>query len=470
MLRFFVGGVAVAKYLRIFVCFFLITLLVIHTDRKRAEAVLPAALAAAAPYVLDALVLGTGALWCYTHGGAEAWVQFTGAVNDGVQVTKDWIQKKIAEAHGINTETNVIQSNTFLEDGRIYSGGYAMNKVLMSVWTGSKYWWDYWYPGRTHRWQPNNGPTYIYGYHSSVEILMPNGDTNTYSINTVQSYVPPAAFDPADHPELFTGPALLANCHALAKTLPGLVLQTGAWSSTKPNVTNPVYVPPVHLVAVNADGSAIDSTGKKWPPLAGAPWPAILPVPQIAPETTGEIQVQTTEGVDTITVPKDVKDKLTLAGVPAGAVLIGASPTSVTYRDPATGQTYVVPLPSEVAESLPDAVTKDNSTSSTGLKGTETLTSPGLPGVSEFRSDFEYDEPEPWAFTAWMANPFRAIIDSMRIEAASSSSVITFPINLGFKQFSVSADFAQYASSFQFVGGMLVIMSYFMAIMLVVKK
>lgn len=449
---------------RIFILSFLITCLVIHTDRKRAEAIVPVAFVAAAPYVLAALVGGTTALWCYTHGGKEAWIKMHGAMLDGAQVTKQWIQEQIAQINGISTDSET-QSHPL-------SVGQYVNHVngLSYKITG--------YQGLHSDWKPNFGGNSSYFYVGSLRVFAYDinsfGDCMAYVYNIdISDSKPVVSFDPANYPELYTGPALLSNCHQVAKQNPGLVLQYTDWQPTEPDTpADPVYVPPVHIVATLPDGRTVDNTGKIHPPLPGQPWiwPGATTPPSAVPGAVGELPVLQPDGSTApVAVPQSLIDKLRAAGLPENAVITGATPSTITWQDTNTNATQYMPIPADVAAEMPKAITQAQGPSA-GEVETGDVIVPPLPEVGEFASDFEYDQPEDWNWSAWMNNPFQSVIDSMKIETSSATSVIHFPVNLGFHQFTVSADFAQFAGTFQTLGGFMVIMSGFMAIMLVIKK
>lgn len=458
------------KGLRLFLVVFMITTFVLHTDRRRAEAILPVALAPAAPYLLAALVGGTTALWCYTHGGKEAWIQAYGATLDGVAVTKQWIQEKIAQNHGINTE---VSSDTFPSG----AGTVTFNGINYSVtgYVDTNNVASPAFPLYFVKYTANMTPVENWspGYNMMVVKSGPTTVRRYWISSTVSPVIGPASnFDPADYPELYTGPALLSNCHAVAQQNPGLVIAYNDWTPEEPETpVPPVYVPPVHIVATLPDGSTVDNEGKVWPPPPGNPWvwPGAVAPPAAVPGTVGGVPVQL-PGMDqqTVALPQNLIDQLRDAGLPEDAVITGAGAGHITYKDPTDGKEKYMPIPAETAAQLPAAIAKA-SASAEGIEMGD-IGVPDLPEQSSFNSTFAYNQPGEWNWTQWMNNPFQSVIDSMKIETSAAQSQINFPVNLGFTEFVVSADFADHSDSFSTIGGFMVIMSSIMAIMLVIKK
>lgn len=456
-----------SKGLRLFLVVFMITTFLIHTDRRRAEAILPVALAPAAPYLLAALVGGTTALWCYTHGGKEAWIQAYGATLDGVAVTKQWIQEKIAQNNGIDTDFHSGLSqdgSTYISDEGLLYGSLQYIGPVYQTGLPSFY--------TTAVTRLGVSGFYIHIVDESYENPTVPDDRRYFRYFSPGTPVPASGFNPSNYPELYEGPALLTNCHAVAKQNPDLVIAYNDWTPEEPETpVPPVYVPPVHIVATLPDGSTVDNEGNVWPPPPGNPWvwPGAVAPPAVVPGTVGGVPVQL-PGMDqqTVALPQKLIDQLRDAGLPENAVITGAGAGHITYKDPTDGKEKYMPIPAETAAQLPAAIAKA-SASSEGIEMGD-IGVPDLPEQTSFDSTFAYDPPGEWNWTNWMNNPFQSVIDSMKIETSAAQSQINFPVNLGFTEFVVSADFADHSDSFSTIGGFMVIMSSIMAIMLVIKK
>lgn len=356
--------------------------LLVEMDALEAHAVLPVALAAAAPYVLNALVAGTTFFWCYTHGGKEAWIQFTGAVKDGVSVTKDWVQKRIAELHGISTDGDV---------DPLYFGDAANVPYPLTVSSGQRFN----YGGETYfvshiireTWVSNSAVSpYEIGYLQFMlptSYLSPNAASPTnpggctvcrkgYMISVTESpnFIEPSLpFNPADHPELYNDQNLLTNCHAVAKAHPDLKLSYMT-SPTKPAGATDANTKNIPLAAVTAAGSLVDEHGNVSPSPFEPGWlaeSAGLTLPELDEERSGMVPV----GDQTVAVGQTVADRLTGAGI--NGPITGVGGDWITWTDEA-GHNYTTRVSKDVVAAAQQAVA--------GAKAANPSISVSYPGLS----------------------------------------------------------------------------------------
>jgi len=94
---------AVVKIFRFLLVAVLVSSLILHVGYRRAEAIAPAI-----PFmamVLSAVATGSAiGYMSYNANGKEIYVKMKGALKDGVRVTKDWVQRQIAEINGISVD------------------------------------------------------------------------------------------------------------------------------------------------------------------------------------------------------------------------------------------------------------------------------------------------------------------------------------------------------------------------------
>lgn len=192
------------KIFRFLLVAVLVSSLILHVGYRRAEAIAPAI-----PFmamVLSAVATGSAiGYMSYNANGKEIYVKMKGALKDGVQVTKDWVQKQIAEINGIDTE----QGSSGLYDGYAIYNGVKYNFILDCSSLPSSYPCNY--PPNTFNEFQNNQCGAV-GVFSDKDMVC----------HFVGSFGP-VVFNPADYPHLYSGPALLTNCHAVSKKHPDLV-------------------------------------------------------------------------------------------------------------------------------------------------------------------------------------------------------------------------------------------------------
>lgn len=221
----------------------------LYWDAKEAEAVLPLAVSML-PVVLSAIVAGNTIAWtCYTANGQQAWLKFTGAVKDGVQVTKAWLQEEIAKLNGVDTSS---------------SSGFAQNGNVVTY-NGLKYTYGSYY-GTAVYGPPNDftGKPCVYAggllyinptfgwYNSSGKPLY------YYSAYNCPPPVPAPSFNPADHPELYDDPNLLINCHKVMGANP-TIQPTYITADIPPADWDPANGTTYNLAAVGGGAVTLDN-------------------------------------------------------------------------------------------------------------------------------------------------------------------------------------------------------------------
>lgn len=236
----------------------------LYWDAKEAEAVLPLAVSML-PVVLSAIVAGNAIAWtCYTANGQQAWLKFTGAVKDGVQVTKAWLQEEIAKLNGVSVSSAPNTTNPSLGGyfkvttnyvgdpitpfyvkltGLAVDYGTTLVNPLMpegfSSWSGNEVVW--------------------------VHILGQSGGNNIAqfrryigSIVTESEYSANTGFNPADHPELYNDPNLLINCHKVMDANP-TIQPTYITADTPPADWDPTNGTTYNLAAVGGGAVTLDN-------------------------------------------------------------------------------------------------------------------------------------------------------------------------------------------------------------------
>lgn len=184
------------------------------------------------PVVLSAIVTGSAIGWTqYNANGKQAWVKFTGAVRDGVQVTKQWLEEKIAENNNIDTSA---PEDYDPSDGFVTSNGnkYTLgNYITTTHVVGALTSYTLNNMGTGVRW--DTGPGVKLGSGSGAGTILVKAGQGTYS-STYHGYYtlyaqyilastqPASAFDPANYPEIFTGSGLFANCQTVANQYPNI--------------------------------------------------------------------------------------------------------------------------------------------------------------------------------------------------------------------------------------------------------
>ncbi len=454
----------------------------LYMDARKSEAnpLLTGVLAsAAAPHVLAALVLGTSALWCWTHGGKEAWVQMNQAICDGVAVTKEAVQKWIAEHNGINTSSGP-------SDAVVPVGGYAPHydgysyKVTSYSGIVSVYFTNF--NGKSSFIQ--SGALYIKISETGID-----WPSHRYVINQNDRIPTPAEFNPADYPHLFQGPALLSNCHAVAESKRALLtIPAPTPTATAPagasSAPPAAIVPPVHLVAVAADGSAIDNRGRKWPPLPGV-IPDLLNPPSLAPGGSVDVPLApAAPGVapETVTVPAHIGQPL-LDLLPAGATIKHIVPgQGVVYVPAGAAASHpgiYQPLPPAVANSLPATLPTTAAPADTlpGNPTAEAEADPGnpadiaLPDIPAFDPEMDWGQEEPWPWDEWISMlPFIDVLEDSSINLSGASSVISFNYSMLGANKTISYNFSQWEGLINSMGFIIYACSCWYALQLALLK
>lgn len=237
---------------------------------ERAQAALPLVVTMV-PVVLSAIVAGTAIGWTqYNANGKQAWLRFTGAVKNGVSLTKSWIQGEIAELNGIDTSDapNVVPESPpyayniapsigdfFSSNGQYYE---ISNVVCQNSCNLTLYGKPYSILTQTSS-TSYNLKVYAYTHPS-----FPNNDyVRNYMIylNPTPFSSLPSGFNPDDYQYLYTGNTLTANCKLLAEQYPDiratyeLSTQLPAGVTDEPIVELGGYL---NGYIVNPDGTKVD--------------------------------------------------------------------------------------------------------------------------------------------------------------------------------------------------------------------
>lgn len=252
------------KIFRFLLVAVLVSSLVLHVGYRRAEAIAPAI-----PFmamVLSAVATGSAiGYMSYNANGKEIYVKMKGALKDGVQVTKDWVQRQIAKINGIDVDNEyneewcysdllpqdsrfvgaVAPGKYFQYNGKVYQI-VSVNEVVSGATIGI---WP-------HGGDPNYA-TFWYAYRDSVTHYR-------ISVRLAEEYPPlqGGEFNPDYYPDLFSGEKLLINCHAVAKKHPDLVPMYEI-SDVKPEGFDEANAT-VQEVGGYTNGYAIDAEGNKY--------------------------------------------------------------------------------------------------------------------------------------------------------------------------------------------------------------
>lgn len=432
--------------------------LCVYVDAKRAHAAVPVAGAlafAGGPYYLAGLVLGTGAYYCWTHGGKEAYWQMIDATQNGVSVTKQWVQEQIAELNGIDTSAApgvdfdfapgvVSYGGTLYRVGSLYKeSGLVLHP--MPMWTQGYLCFGLYA-------DPVNPTTRMYARMYNYLPAYPN-------ITAATIGPAPGGFDPADYPDLYTGPALFSNCHAVARAHPDLIYHAPDVGTTVPPDDDdlPVYSPPPYIVATYADGSAIDNEGKLWPPLPGAVWPGIINPPILEP--TNAAQIAGTGG--TYVIPKNVADQLAELGIPAGATITDIGQGFIEWEKDGEKKRTIAPPATTAA--LPQNITNSTTKTKTITK-TEPEPDPGDPSDPEwgfmaaiFDTDFDWGDNSTIDIDSHLDIvknlPLVAVVQGSSFQISDPISILNVPLNFpGVGEYTLTFDFAQFEWLYDIMG------------------
>lgn len=241
------------KIFRFLLVAVLVSSLILHVGYRRAEAIAPAI-----PFmamVLSAVATGSAiGYMSYNANGKEIYVKMKGALKDGVQVTQDWVQRQIAKLNGIDVDGT---SNYVSEDGNFaliddmqYTGlvfNYTDIRESAIYGTGISV------TGRN----PDNTVSHI--------TVFSGRDDKGYYIYKhywVRTQGVPYNFDSSLYPLLFSGPALMTNCEAVARANPDLV-PIYEISDVKPEGFDEANAT-VQEIGGYTNGYVIDAEGNKY--------------------------------------------------------------------------------------------------------------------------------------------------------------------------------------------------------------
>ncbi|WP_151192364.1 hypothetical protein [Desulfomicrobium orale] len=246
------------KIFRFLLVAVLVSSLILHVGYRRAEAIAPAI-----PFmamVLSAVATGSAiGYMSYNANGKEIYVKMKGALKDGVRVTKDWVQRQIAEINGISVDglDGISLDGMFVNlSGKKYrilepfELNYATSNPELNAEIQG---WSY----------TSGGEGNIY-HTIGFKRRSFERDGILYNVFDVYnvSHVGPSEFDPADYPALYSGPAFLINCHAVAKAHPDLV-PIYEISDVKPEGFDEANAT-VQEIGGYTNGYVIDAEGNKY--------------------------------------------------------------------------------------------------------------------------------------------------------------------------------------------------------------
>lgn len=259
---------------------------------------------------------------------------------------------------------------------------------------------------------------------------------NQYIINSNSAVPNPPAFDPANHPELYTGSALADNAKLFYKAEKNKLQFNAEMSWVPPTDPNFPHPAPVNMVGLTEDGFGVDSRGNMYTMPSGLA--DAMGLPLIDPASAAQVHVKVGEETQAATVPKTLADKLEAAGIPKTAKLLEAGPNSVKWESD-----YGAPVTTYVDEELAseaDEVISGVKDPATGKKlvsiGKPEVdpgnpADPALPVVPEFDPTLDIGEEEPWPWSDWIAMlPFLDVLQGSSIELSGATSRVS--VNLRF--------------------------------------
>lgn len=485
-----------------------------HYEVKQADAVAPVALAAASPIVLSAIVLGAGAFYCYSHGGKEAWIQFTGALRDGVSVTKSWIIDQIAAIH--NIVTSPLSQTEFVTNNLNYDSDITIGQSfpISSPCGGSIYLQNIteYNQGLVYSQIADPNPQLIGNtqclqagkfYYSQVTKYkhVPANQQGTAWIRYMKVFSfdytpsPYPSFDPSLYPDIFSGPALLSNCHAVAlANKDNLSLLYAPPVSSAPSGTSPSNTITVPIVAQTADGSLVDDKGRKLPPPPPGVVPGIINPPVLGPDTpTIPIETPASDLPNYVdrdlanAVANDLRDffapvdlvndliNIGITGPITGIKDIGGVKT-VTWTN-AQGQTVATAVPATLAQTLAPLLAPAAVGSGAGTITSTGETDPGnpadieLPNIPTFDPEMDWGQEEPWPWDEWISMlPFIDVLEDSSINLSGASSVISFNYSMLGANKTISYNFSQWEGLINSMGFIIYACSCWYALQLALLK
>lgn len=260
------------KIFRFLLVAVLVSSLILHVGYRRAEAIAPAI-----PFmamVLSAVATGSAiGYMSYNANGKEIYVKMKGALKDGIQVTQAWVQRQIAEMHGVDLDSpfvHVDSSNSYVHiNGKKYKFDSFVGPSLYldPVNIGSPpicFNRSYSSGGsNTPHLQYIEGDEIIYIRGSFLESSGLYEYTIYYLVSNPESDSElGSGFDPSLYPLLFSGPALITNCEAVARANPDLV-PIYEISDVKPEGFDEANAT-VQEIGGYTNGYAIDAEGNKY--------------------------------------------------------------------------------------------------------------------------------------------------------------------------------------------------------------
>lgn len=418
------------------------------------------------------------------------------STNADSEITAAEMAARIAQNNGINTETtppNGVDGSYIVANGVKYTNLGFISRSMQSAIPAP--------------YTMTNPPPVIYAQANSVswyqgcnEIRIFTGTFRTtspkypyydkYSISASDTGIPAGNFDPANHPQLYSGTQ--GSFNALAD-----LVANDAEIELIPldPALMPTYFPDTDTGFMRFSGHT-EIGGEDY--LLGPDYTAVLNPPGVTwsggfpyvdPASIGLVADPSTPGGQTTIIPGSI------TGIPAGSKILSVDPQTglVKFKTPEGSESSKYATPEEIqniqnrvsspyldANGQPINYGSDYSQTSTNSTSTSvtvqtnpqdySVTIPGLPGVPAYPHTFDVPTPDPWPWQDWISNPFTAILESMEI-TASGSPYINFNFNFPFyPEFTIQGDFSVYEDSFDTIGAFSVAFAYIMAVLIVVRS
>lgn len=409
-----------------------------------------------------------------------------GKISDAAdsEITAAEMQARIA----LNNGVPVNESFTGLDGNYYYYGGkkYSVNPVV-SPFGVTAFGAANGYPAIYFR---RSSTVNYLSYDPLATYLMVHDGGGSYHGHSVYGMEDaPPSFDPLQYPDLYSGSQ--GDFNALAELVANdaeieLIPLDPALMPTYFPDTDTGFMRFSGRTEIGGDDYLLgpDYTAVLNPP--GVTWSGGFPY--VDPASIGLIADPTLPGGQTTIIPSSI------TGIPAGSKILSVDPQTglVKFQTPEGSESSKYLSPEEI-QNIQNKVASpyldqnglpinygeigteppSNSTISTVQVQTDPqdykVTVPGLPGVPNFPSDFEVPAPDPWPWASWVSNPIKTILDNMEITAAGSP-YLNFPIEFPwYEPFSITIDFSEYETEISTIGGYMVALAYFMAVLFVVR-
>ena len=411
------------------------------------------------------------------------------------EITAAEMAARIAQNNGIDTTAqgdygyDSVSGTLNVLDGREYTvTGIFYNQQPTGAaalgYPGTIYWNGYWSTNPVD--VPAFSRIFVFSHITSGKYYY-----SAYVVSYANS-VPVSGFDPANHPELYDGTQgtfnALADLVANDAEIELIPLDPALMPTFFPD-TDTGFMRFSGHTEIGGEDYLLgpDYTAVLNPP--GVTWSGGFPY--VDPASIGLVADPTVPGGQTTILPGSI------TGIPAGSKILSVDPQTglVKFQTPEGSESskYLSPeeiqdiqnkvaspyldqngLPINYGETGTGTETPSNSTTSTTVQVQTNpqdykVTVPGLPGVPDFPSTFDVPDPDPWPWASWVSNPIKTILDNMEITAAGSP-YLNFPIEFPwYEPFSITIDFSEYETEISTIGGYMVALAYFMAVLFVVR-